>query len=171
MSYKVLIQIQQVGKDEEHSLIVGRSYEAGRFNSEEAARIFVENELLVIRQVNMRLRNACRSTLRFLDTLGTANLMASLKSLETCLRMMKKATSCRIPPVDDSCPKCGAGSDQREFIRREFLDIEAVHAHYTCLKCGSEVIEEFTLTDVFVDEVHLADAGSIDPAEHQTIST
>jgi len=26
-----------------------------------------------------------------------------------------------------------------------------VHMHYTCKKCGSEIIEEFTLTDVFID--------------------
>lgn len=31
------------------------------------------------------------------------------------------------------------------------LDMDAIHVHYTCNKCGSEIIEEFTLTDVFID--------------------
>ncbi|GAG12039.1 unnamed protein product, partial [marine sediment metagenome] len=42
-------------------------------------------------------------------------------------------------------------SDEREFVSRDFLGIKAVHMHYTCKKCGSEIIEEFTLTDVFID--------------------
>ena len=39
------------------------------------------------------------------------------------------------------CPKCDAGSDKREFTGRDFLGIEAIHMHYTCKKCGSEIIE------------------------------
>jgi hypothetical protein len=31
------------------------------------------------------------------------------------------------------------------------LDMDAIHVHYTCKQCGSEIIEEFTLTDVFID--------------------
>jgi len=153
MIYKVQIQIQQVDEEKGSCLAVGRSYEAGKFNSNEAARKFVENELMIIRQVNVRLRNACRSTLRFLDTLGTANLMATLKSLQVCLRMLKEAMNSKIPAIDDSCPKCGAGSGQREFAKRDFLDVEAVHMHYTCNRCGSEIIEEFTLSDVFIDKL------------------
>ena len=52
----------------------------------------------------------------------------------------------------DDCPKCGAGSDEREFIGKDFLDIEAIHMHYICKNCSSEIIEEFTLTDVFIDK-------------------
>ena len=44
------------------------------------------------------------------------------------------------------------GRDEREFTGKDFLDIEAIHMHYTCKKCGSEIIEEFTLTDVFIDK-------------------
>jgi predicted nucleic-acid-binding Zn-ribbon protein len=66
--------------------------------------------------------------------------------------MMKEAMNSKIPPIDDSCPKCGADSDEREFVKRDFLDIEAVHMHYICQQCGSEIIEEFTLTDVFIDK-------------------
>lgn len=56
------------------------------------------------------------------------------------------------PTVNDSCPKCGAGSDEREFTGKDFLGIEAIHMHYMCKKCGSEITEEFTLTDVFIDK-------------------
>lgn len=56
------------------------------------------------------------------------------------------------PAVNDSCPKCGAGSDERELTGKDFLGIEAIHMHYICKKCGSEIIEEFTLTDVFIDD-------------------
>jgi len=152
MIYKVQIQIQQVDEEKASCLAVGRSYEAGKFHSEKAARRFVENELMITREVNMKLRDACRSTLRFLDTLGTANLMATLKSLQVCLRMMKEAMNSKIPAIDDSCPKCGAGCDRRELAKRDFLDVEAVHMHYICNRCGSEIIEEFTLSDVFIDK-------------------
>ena len=54
--------------------------------------------------------------------------------------------------VSDDCPKCGAGSDEREFIGKDFLGVEAIHMHYTCKKCDSEIVEEFTLTDVFIDK-------------------
>jgi len=153
MIYKVQIQIQQLDEEKGSCLAVGRSYEAGKFYSEKAARKFVENELMIIRQVNVRLRNACRSMLRFLDTLGTANMMATLKSLQVCLRMMKEAMNSKSPPIDDSCPKCGAGSGQRELAKRDFLDVEAVHMHYICNRCGSEIIEEYTLSDVFIDRL------------------
>jgi len=154
MTYKVQVQIQQVDEGKGSYLAVGQPYQVGRFNSEKAAKRFVENELMIIREVNMKLRNACRSTLRFLDTLGTANLMTTLKSLQVCLRMLSEAMNSKIPPVDDSCPKCGAGCDQREFLKRDFLDIEAVHMYYTCNRCGSEIIEEFTLSEVFIDDCH-----------------
>jgi transposase-like protein len=55
------------------------------------------------------------------------------------------------PAVKDDCPQCGAGSDEREFTSKDFLGIEAIHMRYVCKKCGSEIIEEFTLTDVFID--------------------
>jgi len=49
-------------------------------------------------------------------------------------------------------PAKDAGSDERELISRDFLGIEAIHTHYLCKKCGSEIIKEFTLTDVFIDD-------------------
>ncbi|MCX5637467.1 MAG: hypothetical protein NTX52_07215 [Planctomycetota bacterium] len=150
-TYRVRIHIEEIDEDKKHSRDLGAPYEAGRFSTEKAARKFVENELMIIREVNTKLRSACRSALRFLGTLGKANLTATMKNLAACRKMLEDAINCKTPAVDDSCPKCGAGSDEREFVRRDFLDIEAIHVHYTCKKCGSEIIEEFTLTDVFID--------------------
>jgi len=56
-----------------------------------------------------------------------------------------------VPAAKDNCPKCGAGCDEREFTGKDFIGIEAIHMHYACNKCGSEITEEFTLTDVFID--------------------
>jgi hypothetical protein len=151
MIYKVQIQIQKVDEANGDIPALGRSYEAGRFNSEKAARNFVENELLIIREANTKLRGACRSALGFLGTLGKANLKTAMQNLAACRKMLREAANCNVPAVDDSCPKCGAGCEQREFIKRDFLDIDAVHVHYMCQQCGSEIIEEFTLTDVFID--------------------
>jgi len=66
------------------------------------------------------------------------------------IKMLKDALK-TAPTVDDSCPKCGAGCDEREFTGKDFLDIEAIHMHYICKKCGSQITEEFTLSDVFID--------------------
>lgn len=65
--------------------------------------------------------------------------------IETALT---KAATCA---VKDSCPKCGAGCDERELTDKDFIGIEAIHMHYICKKCGSQITEEFTLTDVFID--------------------
>lgn len=150
-TYKVRIQVEEIDKDKKHSRDLGAPYEAGRFSTEKAAKEFVGSELLIIREVNTRLRSACRSALRFLGTLGKANLTVTMKNLAACRKMLKEAVDCKIPAINDSCPKCGAGCDQREFVKRDFLDIEAIHVHYTCKKCSSEIIEEFTLSDVFID--------------------
>jgi len=56
-----------------------------------------------------------------------------------------------IGTVDTACPKCGADSSQREFRDRRYLDCEAIQIIYTCNGCGSEIIEEFTLSEVFID--------------------
>jgi hypothetical protein len=149
--YKVLIRIEEFDEKGNHHLNLGKPYEAGRFNTEAAARKFVENELMIIRAINTKLRSACQSALKFLTRLGKANLKTALESLAACRKKLKEAVNCNVPAVDDSCPKCGAGSDQREFIDKDFLDIEAIHMHYLCKKCSSEIIEEFTLTDVFID--------------------
>jgi hypothetical protein len=150
-TYKVRIRIEAVDEDKNHCRDLGAPYEAGRFNTEKAARRFVENELMIIREVNTKLRNTCRAVLKLLGSLGKGGLKTAMQNLAACRRMLNEAINSQIPIVDDSCPKCGAGCDQREFVKRDFLDIDAVHVHYMCQKCGSEIIEEFTLTDVFID--------------------
>lgn len=151
MIYKVQIEIQEIDEDKKHSQKVSKSYEAGQFNTETAARRFVENELLIIRAVNTKLRNTCRTVLKLLSSLGKGSLKALMQKLSLCRKMLHEAINCKIPAVDDNCPQCGAGCDQREFVKRDFLDLDAIHVHYACDKCGSEIIEEFTLTDVFID--------------------
>lgn len=100
------------------------------------------------------MRNTCRAVLKLLSILGKGGLMTLMQKLALCRKMLYEAINCKIPAVNDSCPKRGAGCDRREFVKRDFLDIDAVHVHYTCQKCGSEIIEEFTLTDVFIDIRH-----------------
>ena len=150
-TYKVRIHIEEIDENKKHYGDLGAPYEAGRFNTEKVARKFVENELMIIREVNTKLRSACRSALRFLGTLGKANLTATMKNLAACRKILEDAINCKTPAIDDSCPRCGASSNEREFVKRDFLGIEAIHVYYTCNKCSSEIIEEFTLTDVFID--------------------
>ncbi|RKY12547.1 MAG: hypothetical protein DRP65_00810 [Planctomycetota bacterium] len=94
-----------------------------------------------------KLRNVCQ---QMLDTLDIGGEQARQFAEE--IAMLKDALKAA-PAVKDDCPKCGAGSDEREFASRDFLGIEAIHMHYLCKKCGSEIIEEFTLTDIFIDNL------------------
>ena len=143
--YKVWIQIEEIDKDRNHHLKLGAPYEAGKFRTEIAARKFVENELMIVRPLNTKLHRACQQVLDSLDV-GGEQSRAFAEEIEILRSTLANASA-----VKDDCPKCGVGSDEREFIDKDFLGIEAVHMHYTCNKCGSEIIEEFTLTDVFID--------------------
>jgi hypothetical protein len=145
-TYKVWIQIEEIDEAEGHHRNIGSPYEAGKFATEKAANRFVENELMAGRLINTRLHQACRQVLDSLDVGGEQS-----RQFAEEIRILKNALKAT-PQVNDSCPKCGAGSDEREFQRRDFVDAEAVHVRYLCKKCGSEIIEEFTLTDVFIDE-------------------
>jgi hypothetical protein len=151
MIYKIWIHIEEIDEAKDHYKDIDESYEAGSFNTRTAARKFVENELLAIREVNTGLRNACRTVIRLLRNLGDANLMTAMQKLQSCRKVLDNAVKQGIPAINDKCPKCGAGCDERELLKKDFLDIEAVQMHYKCNKCGSEIIEEFTLSDVFVD--------------------
>ena len=124
---------------------LGAPYEAGKLRTEVAARRFVENELMIVRPLNTKLHRACQQVLDSLDV-GGEQSRAFAKEIE----ILRNALA-NVPAVKDDCPKCGAGSDEREFIDRDFLDWEAVHTHYICKRCGSKITEEFTLTDVFID--------------------
>jgi predicted RNA-binding Zn-ribbon protein involved in translation (DUF1610 family) len=154
MIYKAWIHIEEIDEDRDRYKDIGEPYEAGSFNTRTAARKFVENELLVIREVNAGLRNACRTVMRLLRNLGDANLMTAMQRLKSCGEVLDNAVKLSVPAVSDKCPNCGAGCDERELLKKDFLDIEAVQMHYKCNKCGSEIIEEFTLSDVFIDSPH-----------------
>lgn len=144
--YKALIQIEEVGENRNRYQMLGLPYEAGKFCTEAEARKFVENELMVIRPVNTKLQRACQQVLDSLDVGGEQS-----RAFAEEIRILRDALG-SVPIVRDDCPKCGAGSDEREFTGKDFLGIEAIHMHYTCNKCSSEIIEEFTLTDVFIDD-------------------
>mgnify|MGYP001569111686 CR=1 FL=1 len=151
MIYKIWIHIEEIDEDKDHYEDIDEPYIAGSFNTKLAARRFVENELLAVREVNAGLRNACRSAMRFLRNLGNANLRTVMQKLKSCKEVLENAIKPAVPAVNDKCPKCGAGCDERELLSKDFLDIEAVQMHYKCNKCGSKIIEEFTLSDVFID--------------------
>ncbi len=151
MTYKVWIQVEQVDEEQDHYEDIGEPYEAGCFKTETQARKFIEAELTAAREVNTGLRSACRTAMRLLRNLGSTTLMATMQKLQSCREVLDDALKQGIPAVNDKCPQCGAGCDERELLKKEFLDMEAVHMHYTCNKCGSEIIEEFTLSDVFID--------------------
>lgn len=152
--YKVWIQIEEIDESKDHYLNIGEPYEAGKFSTEATARKYVENELMIIRTINTKLRNACEAALKFLNSLGKTNLITMLEHLAACRKKLNEAINCKVPAVNDSCPKYGARCDEREFTGRDFLGIEAIHVHYICKKCGSKIIEEYTSRDIFIDNPH-----------------
>jgi len=144
--YKVWIQIEEIDETKDHYLNIGEPYEAGKFRTENAARKFMENELMIIRPLNTKLQWACQQVLDSLDVGGEQS-----RAFAEEIKILREALA-KVPAVKDDCPKCGAGSDERELISKDFLGIEAIHMHYICKRCGSEIIEEFTLSDVFIDD-------------------
>ena len=100
---------------------------------------------------NATLREVCRLGLQFLDTLPYTELTTESENREWFRKMLNEGLSNNSPAVDDSCPNCGAGNDERELIERDFIGIEAVHMHYLCNECGVRMIEEFKLAEVFID--------------------
>jgi hypothetical protein len=149
--YKVWIQINQVDESQNHHRNVGEPYEAGTFNTEPEAVRFVKHELIIVRPVKLDLQKVCRAGFKFLDSLPVTELTSQRQNREAFRKMLSDALSGNAPIIDDSCPKCGAGCNERELIEREFIDIEAIHVYYLCSRCGSRMIEEFTLADVFID--------------------
>ncbi|MCH8120843.1 MAG: hypothetical protein IIC00_14095 [Planctomycetes bacterium] len=100
---------------------------------------------------NTNIQKVCQAGLKFLDSLPETELTTQLENREAFRKMLNDALNQNTLTVDDRCPKCGAGHTEREFKDKNFLDIEAIHLHYLCNKCGSEITEEFTLSDVFID--------------------
>lgn len=152
MIYKVWIHIEEIDESKNHYLDLGTPYEVGEFSTEAEAVRFVENELMIIRPVKLDLQNVCQAGLKFLDSLPGTELTTQQQNREAFCKMLNDVLSQNAPIVDDSYPKCGAGCNERELIGRDFIDIEAVHMHYVCNRCGSKMIEEFKLADVFIDD-------------------
>jgi hypothetical protein len=150
--YKVWIQIKQVEEARRHHHSVGLRYEAGEFGSEAEATRFIKNELLIVRPVKLDLQKLCQAGVTFLDSLPVTELETQKQNRKAFRTMLTDALNRHAPIVDDRCPKCGAGHKERELIGREFIDIEAIHVHYRCEHCGSRMIEEFKLADVFMYE-------------------
>jgi len=150
--YKVSIQIEKVDENRNHCLNVGQPYEAGTFNTEAEAARFVRNELIVAKLVKLNLQKICQAGLMFLSSLPVTEITRQKQNRKAFRKMLINTLSENAPIIDDSCPKCGAGCNDRELIEREFIDIEAIHMHYLCNRCGSKMIEEFKLADVFIDE-------------------
>ena len=107
---------------------------------------------MIVRPVKLDLQKLCQAGLKFLDSLPVTELTTQRQNREAFRKMLTDALNRNAPIVDDRCPQCGAGYKERELIGREFIDIEAIHVHYRCNRCGSRMIEEFKLTDVFTYE-------------------
>ena len=150
--YKVWIQVKQVDEGRKHPHSVGPRYEAGEFSSEAEATRFIKNELMIVRPVKLSLQRLCQAGLKCLDSLPVTELASQKQNREAFRKMLTDALNRHAPIVDDRCPKCGAGYKERELIGREFIAIEAIHVHYRCNRCGSRMIEEFKLADVFMYE-------------------
>jgi len=150
--YKVWIQVEEADERQGYHINIGRPYEAGRFKSRKQAVRFVKNELMPIRPAKLALQEICHLGFQFLDTLPETELTTESENRQGFHKMLKDALNRHAPIVDESCPKCGAGNDERELTEKEFIGIEAIHMHYLCNKCGTKIIEEFKLVDVFIDD-------------------
>jgi hypothetical protein len=151
-SYKIWIHIEQFDENQNDHRTIGPLYEAGTFNSEAEAIRFVKNELIIVRPVKLDLQKVCQAGFKFLDSLPMTELTSQKQNRQAFRKMLSDALSKNSPIVNDSCPKCGAGCNQRELKEKEFIGIEAIHMHYLCSRCGCRMIEEFKLVDVFIDE-------------------
>ena len=150
--YKVWIQIERIDEYQKRGACVSPPYEAGEFNTEADAERFVKSELIVVRPVKLDLLNVCRAGFKFLDSLPVTQLISQKQNREAFRKMLSNALTRNAPLVNDRCPKCGGGCQERQLIEREFIAIEAIHVHYRCNRCDSRIIEEFKLADVFMDE-------------------
>ena len=150
--YKVWIQIERIDEYQKRGVCVSPPYEAGEFNTEAEAERVVKNELIVVRPVKLDLLKVCQAGFKFLDSLPVMHVTSQRQNREAFCRILNNVLTQNAPLIDDRCPKCGAGYQERQLIEREFIAIEAIHVHYRCNRCGSRIIEEFKLADVFLDE-------------------
>lgn len=90
MIYKVWIHIEEIDESKDHYLNLGPPYEVDKFETKGKAVKFAENELMLIRAVNTKLRNSCQSVLKFLNSLGKANLKTALENLASCRKKLNE---------------------------------------------------------------------------------
>jgi hypothetical protein len=150
-SYRVWIQIKQTDCSGNHPRSIGQRYEAGQFSSQAEAVRFVKNDLMIVRPVKRCLQKLCRAGLKFLDSLPVTKLTGQRQKRQAFRKMLTEALSRYVPLIDDRCPKCGAGSKDRQLVGREFLLAGTIHVHYRCNRCGSRIVEQFKRADVFID--------------------
>jgi ribosomal protein S27AE len=97
-----------------------------------------------------RLRNACQQMLDTLDIGGEQS-----RAFAQEIQMLRDTLSV-VPTVKAECPRCGAGSDERELVDKDLSDIELIYLHYLCNRCGSRIIEEFKPADVLIDDLPIS---------------
>jgi len=150
--YKVWIQIEEIDEQKDIYRNVGEPHEAGSFAKKKDAETFIDDGLLMTKDFVVRLRQISETGQKFLASLPDTELTAERQNREVFQKMLENAAEPLQIPVDDRCPNCGAGCEERTLIKMDFMGIEAVHMRYECSKCRNTIIEEFTLSDVFIDD-------------------
>jgi hypothetical protein len=151
-TYKVWIQIEEIDEHKDIYRNVGEPHEAGVFAKKKDAESFIDDVLLMAKDFASRLRQLSEQGIKFLASLPDTELTAERQNREAFLKMLEDAAKVPEIPVDDRCPNCGAGYEERSLVKMDYMDINAVHMRYDCNKCHKTIIEEFTLSDVFIDD-------------------
>ena len=128
--YRVRIQVDQVDEDDEEI--------------EQAGMAIAKSSTVP----HIRLQEVCRQILDSLNV-GGESFQAFAGEIYLLKDVLQGA-----PVVKAECPGCGARSGEWDFIQRVAFNAEAIVAHYTCKKCGSRIIQQFTLTDISIDNHH-----------------
>jgi len=95
-----------------------------------------------------QLQEVCR---QILDSLNVGGDLSRAFAEE--IHMLKDVLQ-GAPVVKAECPGCGARFGQWEFIQKVTFNGEAIYAQYTCKKCGKRINQQFTLTDISIDNRH-----------------
>jgi len=95
-----------------------------------------------------QLQETCRQILDSLNVGGESS-QAFAEEIHMLKDILQGA-----PVVKAECPGCGARFGQWEFIQKVAFNGEAIYAQYTCKKCGSRINQQFTLTDISIDNHH-----------------
>ena len=95
-----------------------------------------------------QLQEVCRQILDSLDVGGELS-----QAFAEEIHMLKDVLQ-GAPIVKAECPRCGARFGQWDFIQRVTFNGEAIYAQYICKKCGKRINQQFTLTDISIDNHH-----------------